>query len=138
MGQASPRGSERRGAGPAVGPSAQSNLPRAMRYFLALDSSAGKSSWEAAKLSILFFTDPSTYEAQLYDIFSGGSKMAVLSSPTGPIPSPPRVTPAAGLAHHGAWTHPCMHASHTCSRDLTLGWKTMLVLSRKERSRGWG
>lgn len=64
----SPRGSERREAGPAAGPSAQSNLLRAMRYFLALDSSAGKSSWEAAKLSILFFTEPSTYEAQLHDM----------------------------------------------------------------------
>lgn len=67
-GYASPRESDRRGADPAAGPSVQSNLPRAMRYFLALDSSAGKSSWEAAKLSILFFTEPSTYEAQLHDI----------------------------------------------------------------------
>lgn len=62
-GQASPSESERRGAGPAAEPSVQSNLPRATRYFLALESSAGKSSWEAAKLSILFFTEPSTYGA---------------------------------------------------------------------------
>lgn len=108
--QASPRGSEQRGAGPVVGPSAQSNLPRAMRYFLALDSNAGKSSWEAAKLSILFFTEPSTYKAQLHDI-SGGSKLTQsFLVPLGLFPAHP------GSLQLQTWptmepgrTHACMH-----------------------------
>lgn len=40
--------------------SGPSGLARAIRYFLALKSSEGKSSWLAAKPSILFFTEPRT------------------------------------------------------------------------------
>lgn len=49
-----------------------------------------------------------------------------------------RVVLIAGLVYYGVWTYLCMYVSYICSRDLILGWKIMLVLSRKERSRGWG